>query len=461
MHSRRSHFLGQMVALLVFFAAGCSTVHYQINAPLHRHDSDRGYRLSHFHPRDGTERLFVVLMFSGGGKRAAALAYGALEELSRHEIVWQGARKRLIDEVDLVYAVSGGSMTAAYFGLHGDLIFTDFERRFLRRDLQEEMISRLWSVANLWRIASPRFGRADLLAEQLDEALFDGATFQALMEGRKGPFVVINATDMSTGARFEFTQEYFDLLCSDLSRFPIARAVAASSALPIVLAPVTLWNYAGRCGYRPQQVLAAAASGPRHVGITRRNVLARDLASYLDRARRPYVHLLDGGLSDNLAVRSLLDTETLLGGRRPLVRALQLEQVSKVVFVVVNAETDGDGAIDRSADVPGPLQVARAVADVPINRYSYESEQLLHQTLRRWRDDVQSVVVSAGATAVQWYYIDVSLRSLADAGEREFLLGVPTSLHLPTDTVDRLRRAATRLFADSPDFRRLMNDLKN
>ena len=48
---------------------------------------------------------------------------------------------------------------------------------------------------------------------------------------------------MTLGARFEFTQDQFDLLCSDLSTVPVARAVAASSAFPILLSPLTLHNY--------------------------------------------------------------------------------------------------------------------------------------------------------------------------------------------------------------------------
>ena len=53
----------------------------------------------------------------------------------------------------------------------------------------------------------------------------------------------MNSTDLAIGARFEFTQDQFDLLQSDLSQFSVARAVAASSAFPVYFGPMILKNY--------------------------------------------------------------------------------------------------------------------------------------------------------------------------------------------------------------------------
>lgn len=448
-------------AFVLLWVTGCSTMHYHVNAPLERYDPERGYHFAGDRTGSGAEDLFVVLAFSGGGTRAAAFAYGALEELARHDIVWRGARKRLIDEVDLVFGVSGGSMTAAYFALHGDRIFADFEHRFLNRNLQADLEDRAWSWGNLWRLASPRFGRADLLEQLLDEALFEGATFDSLTRRRKGPFAVISATDMGTGARFDFTQEYFDLLCSDLASFPIARAVAASSAVPIVLAPVTLWNYAGTCDFPAPLLRADAASAKGDADHPTRGArYLRDITSLLDRDRRPFVHLLDGGLADNLAIRGVLEPDAMLGSVQ-LARALRLERVSTVVFVIVNAETDPDQTTDHSADVPGLLDVARAIADIPINRNSFESELLFHSTFRRWQAQAEEAGRRTGAEPPRLYFVDVSLRAVEDATERAYLLGLPTTLHLPQQSVERLRRAAGRQMSDSADFRRLLEDLRD
>ena len=61
-----------------------------------------------------------MLSFSGGGTRAAAFSYGVLEELRRTEITVDGQRRRLIDEVDIITGVSGGSFTALAYALHGE-----------------------------------------------------------------------------------------------------------------------------------------------------------------------------------------------------------------------------------------------------------------------------------------------------------------------------------------------------
>ena len=65
------------------------------------------------------------MTFSGGGTRSAALSYGVLEHLRDTPITIHNKKRRLLDEVDLISSVSGGSFTSAYFGLFGDRVFKD------------------------------------------------------------------------------------------------------------------------------------------------------------------------------------------------------------------------------------------------------------------------------------------------------------------------------------------------
>lgn len=68
---------------------------------------------------------------------------------------------------------------------------------------------------------------SDLAAEYYEKHVFDGRTFGD-MEARKSPLILMNATDMTHRTRVGFTQEAFNLICSDLSKFPVARAAASS-----------------------------------------------------------------------------------------------------------------------------------------------------------------------------------------------------------------------------------------
>ena len=103
-----------------FFSIGCA--HYPPNQLLTEVSPEGGYRLKNPQGIDRSDELLLVLTFSGGGTRAAALAYGVMEQLAQTEITLGGRKRSLLDEVDAISAVSGGSFTAAYYGLFGERI---------------------------------------------------------------------------------------------------------------------------------------------------------------------------------------------------------------------------------------------------------------------------------------------------------------------------------------------------
>ena len=444
-----------LVALTLLLTACASTAHYPINPPLAAIAPDEGYRARGMFRQAGDEELMVIVTFSGGGSRAAALAYGVLEELARTPIQWHGQRQRLLDEVDLVAGVSGGSITAAYWALAGDRIFEDFEPRFLQRDVQSRLIDRITSVRDFWRTTSPRFGRGDLLAEELDQALFHGATFGDLVARPRGPMAIISAAELSTGARFDFLQETFDALCSDLGRFPLARAVAASSAVPLLFSPITLWNRAGECG-TPTDLRSLLT--PAQLATLQGSRLERRIQDDLrlqDRQALPYLHLVDGGVADNLALRGLLDLDGLarLSPQKLFAKA-DLENVQRLVVVAVDAGTESSTTIAQSPDVPRVGQVAEALSDVLIARYSDETRALVAEVFQQWRS-----LKRTDQAELPIHIVPVSLRLLPDAQQRRELLALPTSLFLPAEQVQRLRQAAGALVRQAPDYQRLVHDI--
>lgn len=449
-------------ALLVLLAGllGCEYFRPTLNAPLEHWDPAYGYRYENLPlvPGGSSDSLFFVASFSGGGLRASALAFGALRELARHQITWEGKRKRLLDELSVIRALSGGSFTAAYYGLYGDRIFHDFEYRFLRKDWESELKSRVFgSPYNWFRLLSPYFGRAHLLSELLDEALFEGHTFDDLVTRHLRPIIFIHASDMATLSRFEFSQAQFDMICSDLSPLPIAHATAASSALPLLLSPVSLKNYAGQCGYHPPIWLDHA----RRTSWSQQR--ANELQSYLDAEKRPYIHLLDGGLSDNVGMRGTIERAAVMGDFEKSFRAYGGQKIRKLVFLVVNAETIPDVASYRFSKVPALSKVVSALIDIPVNRYSIDTLHLMRAEIDKLKAQLRrgelgkDSILTADADV---YFINASLSEVDDSDERDYLMKIPTTLYLTDEQIERLLLAVARLIHNDKDFQRLMHDLE-
>ena len=434
---RRS--LAALLAALVL--AACSTAHYPVNAPFAHDVGEPRYERRQMLGGEAPDGIFLHAAFSGGGTRAAAMAYGVLEVLAETRFLHGGRERRLSDELSILAGVSGGAVTSAAYVVQRTRFFDDFSCGFLYRDVQGSLVSSLLSPRNLFRVTSPRVGRGDVLAELLDERLFAGQTFGQLARAKLRPMAIISATSTYDGERFEFTQERSDALFSDLSKYPVARAVAASMAATGILSPLVLHNH----------------------GPARLYGLAIPASPLYKPYEPPYLHLMDGGLFDNLGVRNTIETIDRFGGFERTMRAIDVRHVRKLVYLVVNAQSDPGFEEAGSADVPGIVRTLRAVADIPIDRYSVLSLAQLRSRLATWvaevranRDAGDQRFVSAD---VELYFIEVSLPMLADAEERRYLMRLPTSLSLPADDVDRVRRAARTLLRESSEFRRLAADL--
>ena len=450
--------------------AGCAS--RPVNPPITQVDPNGGYtfltRQKHFKSQD----TLVVLAFSGGGTRAAAFSYGVLEFLRRTEVVAaNGAKLRLIDAVDMITGVSGGSFTALAYGLYGDKLFADYEQRFLKRDVQGELIARAISPKYWPDYIGGTAGRSELAANYYDEILFNGATFGDL--GRSdGPYIVASATDISTGSRVPFNQSVFNLMCSDLNAVRLSRAAAASSAVPVVLSTVTIDNYGGSWSFDVPpwvKLFTQSDDPPRPAARAIRELNeSRVLA---DGVNRPYVHLVDGGVSDNVGMRGVLDALQLLEALHAAGIPTPLDHVKRVVVIVANSLSSPPTAWDTSEQGPGVVDVLLQSTGVPIDHYSYEAVELLKDISARWdtarrlRDlagcDVNKEAPVCAAIRVpqaKIYAIDVSFPALQDKAEFDYLNQQPTTFVLPPEAVDRLRAAAGTIIAASPEFQRMLKD---
>ena len=152
-----------LIPALLLLLGGCAS--RPINPPITQADPTTGYRFETRQAQAKDKDNLVILAFSGGGTRAAAFSYGVLEFLRRTEVVGpKGNKVRLLDEVDVITGVSGGSFTALAYGLYGDKLFDDYEQRFLKRDVQGEIVARTFSPANWGKLWSTGWGRSELAA---------------------------------------------------------------------------------------------------------------------------------------------------------------------------------------------------------------------------------------------------------------------------------------------------------
>jgi NTE family protein len=450
----------------------CGCAHYQVNPRLATADQLAGYRFSNL-PASGTntDSLFVILAFSGGGTRAAALSYGVLEQLAKTRVYWAGQIRSLLSEVDVISSVSGGSFTAAYYALYGDRIFQDFESRFLKRDIQSRLVRNLFYPWNFLRLPSPYFDRIDMAAEIYSRDLFDHKTYAELLRKQARPYLILNATDMTLGTRFEFTQDQFDPICSDLSGVPIARAVAASSAFPGLLSPLTLRSYAQTCaGYQVPGWYANALKDKD--ANPRRYAEAQTLAAYLDARDKQFIHLLDGGISDNIGLRAPIWSLTSLDPSWSVLRMHDNGTVKKVVVITVNARPQARADWDLKESAPGLISTLQTSAETPIDHYSFETVELLQTNTRLQRQvertlaDCQDVLQKECPGAqfpvptpkpFDIYTIQVNFDALPEA-HRRFFQGLPTNFNLPAPVVDCLRGAGATLLVRSPDFSALLDE---
>jgi len=218
-------------------------------------DTAGSWKLSELERKDGR---FVALAISGGGSRAANFGAAVMLELQQ---------RGLLEQVDVISGVSGGTLPAVYYGL-GDKAgaFTEpAVREALGYDFQSSWIRRWFLPQNIFRYWLSDFTRSDIMVQVFNNRLYHEATFADL---RPHPKILLNATIHNDNTRFTFTDERFVRLHSILASYRVANAVNASSAFPGAFQDVTLqW--------------------------------------YMDPPQ--YVHLYDGGPIDNLGVQAVVE----------------------------------------------------------------------------------------------------------------------------------------------------------
>lgn len=400
----------------------------------------------------------IILAFSGGGARSAAFGYGVLSALSEAPSPGTSGR-RLADDVAVVAGVSGGAVLASHFALYGRSGLADFRQRFLARDV-EASLRMSFSPPNILR--GYRGGVNDLsgFPAWLDANLFKGAKLGDI--ARPGhPNLVIHATDLYNRAPFIFDRPSFTAICSNYDDYPLAYAVAASAAVPVVFAPLTLQNFRTGCEALPEAKPQKA--GPLAPG----SLVAREYADSLGRYETArdlnYLKLYDGGLVDGVGTQSLLH----LMGRAapeplPAERAMRLRHL---MVIVVDASTRIGGELSKTVDSPKAPDAIVAAIDAMINIPNLQSFDALRDHLPAWRDKFVKWRCGSSGTKRGCGDLDVgivrlALSDISDPALARRILGLHNRLSLEAKDVDFLAGLGRRLLLEQPDYRRFLDRIK-
>ena len=470
--------VGRLTALLalvgVGFAGGCASFAVQdttalrpeqLNPPGSERISKGGYRLASLsNAQEGAPDMLILVGMSGGGKRSAAFAYGALKGMREFSVPTTSGARPLLGELDGISGVSGGSFPAAYYGLYREAAFGKFETDFLYDDTESYIFGIYLLPWNWTWLADPSVGTNDFMERVYDRTMFHGATFADLQK-RGRPLIAIDATDLSYGTPFLFTQENFDLICSDLDVFPVARAVAASNGFPGLFSPVTLTNRAAQCGGRKPGWLLRVTPAQRADPLSRIGVQSMGAERYLDEKETTYVHLVDGGVSDNLALRAggsaieeVSQSSTVITGNRLL-------STRRVLIISIDGQGAQDSSVARRQAVGGIMSLFGLVSGAQIDRYNFETlttvlAQLNQFTaaLKQARCKTGPVIDGIACDDVKGTLVHISLAGMEPGPEKDQLLAIPTGLTIKREDVDLLIAAGHDAVLNSATLRQFVAD---
>jgi predicted acylesterase/phospholipase RssA len=388
--------------------------------------------------------LLIGLAFSGGGTRAAAFSFGVLSEFDKIPV--PHASDKLIDRLDFISSVSGGSVTAAYYGLKKRAALSDFREKFLLQNAEEGIETSL-TLATMARAMGGGVNDSHGFTQWLDRHLFQGATYGEF-RAVGPPRVWINASDIYNRVPFVFGATAFTAICSDLTKFPLSNAVAASAAVPVAFAPIVIKAYPETCSDPlPQWILRSAedrAASP----------MLRSFAGAILRYREgkvPYIKLLDGGLVDNFGLAGFtISRESSTTPYGPLTPQ-QAVRLRRSMFLVVDSKEGLSGDWVRTVEGPTGADLVRAALDTTIDAGIGASYVAFKRTMMDWQDALIKWRCGLSAAdrkrfgaAPGWncrdvkFFVDRVGFDQLDPARAAELGKVPTRFHLPERQVDQV-----------------------
>ena len=463
---------GGYLLLCLLQAGGCASTHFE-NTPLRAGEANPDRRsIVPANP----DRPVILMTFSGGGSRAAALAESVLREMAATRYAASDGIHVLTEDVKLISSVSGGSVTSAWFGLHRDAGHPDGDLDDLRNDFltKDNMAALELDAVNpiTWfGLVTGRITRIEAEEALFNQRLFHDATLAALNQPGR-PYIALNATDMAGGETFAMIPRRFDDVCSNYDALPIATAVSASAAFPILLTPVSFQNFSEGCAgqLRSGDWIKFDLSNPYTPYF---NLPEYKEARYANDLRRGpnafrdirYLYFLDGGLADNLGAQSLRTAMIAPYDDAGILRAINQGKIRRLVIIAVNARSDPKVKLYQQQSQPGLIDQINTVTGVPIDANT-ASLQIAQSGLL---DELSSAAAQAANQAkfgeMKVYGITVDYDQIpgdspAHRQLRDEAKNVPTAWTLTGPQLQVTEEAGRFLLRRHPCYRALLADLQ-
>lgn len=453
------------VAAMSAALLGCTSVYnIPVNVPVGAGGHSDNLALNFADPAS-LDDLMIGLSFSGGGTRAAAFSFGVLQEMN--DIPMPRSADRMVDRIDFISGVSGGSVTAAYFGIKKRAALTDFRERFLLRNAEEGLQTTL-SLGTLSRALGGGINDSSNFTRWLDAQLFEGITYgEARQAG--SPRVWINASDIYNRVPFVFDATSFKAICSDIGRYPVSQAVAASAAVPIAFAPAVVQAFPGRCDDPLPPWVARVAADRNAAPMV--SSYAKAILRYREGAV-PFIKLMDGGLVDNYGVASFTIARAASNTPYGPLSPEQAVRLRRAMFMVVDSKTGISGNWVNTVQGPDGVEAIKAVVDTTIdasvaaNYVAFDRTMKDYQeSLVKWRCGLSAAERTRLGARPGWRCNDLQFFigrlgfDQLEPARAAMLESIPTRFNLPQEQVDEVIAAGRDTLRISPVFRAFVSGM--
>ena len=408
----------------------------------------------------------IALSFSGGGMRAAAFSHGVLSGLADTSIRSRGGPVSLIDRIDIISGVSGGSVTAAYYGLKKRAALADFREKFLLRNA-EEALSTDTSITNLARgfaggindsTKFPRVARRqpvqwrDLRRHEHDAPAGLDQRLRYLQP---------HAVPVWPRRVRRAVQRFLDLS-------GVARSRGFGGGAGVLLA-VVIQNFYDQCPLPLPEWIERVRRDPDAPPML------RQYADAIVRYRKgdiKYVKLLDGGLVDNYGLAAFTVSRLLSNTPHGPLSAREGVKLRRVMFMVVDAGRQPSGDWSKTVAGPSGVDLIMATADTATGSSAAQSYTAFSEMMNDWHGKLVNWRCRLSATErarlgagpgwncrdVKFYVSRVGFEQLGQERAAQ-LDAVETRFRLPAAQVDLVIAAGRDALNANPKFRAFVRSL--